>query len=173
LNPITVCSPHNFDLVKSYGATAVFDYKQPSCIGDIRKHTNNSLKYVLDCVCEPDTMQFSFKCLARTGGRYSTLEPYAEFLHTRPRTVVADWVLGPSLLGEEITWPEPFTRQKSEELRGFGVDFFITAQKLLDEGQLKPHPIRLVSGGLYGVQEGLELLRKKQISGQKLVCSLA
>jgi NADPH:quinone reductase-like Zn-dependent oxidoreductase len=87
LNPITVCSPHNFDLAKSYGATAVFDYKQPSCIEDIWKHTRNSLKYVLDCVSEPETMEFCYKCFGRTGGKYSALEPYPELFHTRPRTV--------------------------------------------------------------------------------------
>jgi NADPH:quinone reductase-like Zn-dependent oxidoreductase len=173
LNPITVCSPHNFDLAKSYGATAVFDYKQPSCIEDIRKHTRNSLKYVLDCVSEPETMEFCYKCFGRTGGKYSALEPYPELFHTRPRTVVPDWVLGASVLGEEISWPEPFTRQQNEELRSFGVDWFITVQKLLDEGQLRPHPIKVVNGGLDGVREGLELLQKKKVSGQKLVCSLA
>jgi threonine dehydrogenase-like Zn-dependent dehydrogenase len=122
LNPITVCSQQNFELAKSYGATAVFDYKQPSCIEDIRKYTKNSLKYVIDCVSEPETMEFCYKCLGRTGGKYSALEPYAEVLHTRSRTVVPDWVLGPSVLGEEINWPEPFTRQQNEELRNFGTD---------------------------------------------------
>jgi hypothetical protein len=42
----------------------------------------------------------------------------------------------------------------------------------LDEGKMRPHPVRLVNGGFDGVPEGLELLRKKQVSGQKLVCSL-
>lgn len=168
-----MCSPHNFDLVKSYGATAVYDYKDPSCIENIRKNTRNSLKYVLDCVSEPDTMEFCYKCLSRTGGRYSALEPYAEFLHTRPRTVVPDWVLGPSVLGEAISWPEPFTRKEDEALRRFGVNWFITAQQLLDEHRLVTHPIRVIEGGLEGVVEGLDLLQRKQVSGQKLICSLA
>ncbi|KAH2887366.1 Trans-enoyl reductase fsl5 [Aspergillus fumigatus] len=37
LNPITTCSPTKFDLVKSYGATAAFDYRQKTCADDIRK----------------------------------------------------------------------------------------------------------------------------------------
>ncbi|ORY67813.1 putative zinc-binding dehydrogenase family oxidoreductase [Pseudomassariella vexata] len=172
LNPITVCSPHNVQLVKSYGATAVFDYKQPSCIQDIRKHTRNSLKYVLDCVSEPETMEFCYKCLARTGGKYTALEPFPKFLHTRPRTIVPDWVLGPSVLGQEIGWPEPFTRKQNEDLRNFGIEWYITVQKLLDDGQLRPHPVRVVDGGFGGVPKGVELLRKKQVSGQKLVCIL-
>ncbi|GKZ78549.1 anucleate primary sterigmata protein B [Aspergillus niger] len=34
---ITTCSPHNFDLVKSLGATAAFDYKKPSIRDDLRE----------------------------------------------------------------------------------------------------------------------------------------
>ncbi|KAH2462379.1 Trans-enoyl reductase fsl5 [Aspergillus fumigatus] len=67
LNPITTCSPTKFDLVKSYGATAAFDYRQKTCADDIRKYTRNSLKFVLDCISEPETMQFCYKCLGRLG----------------------------------------------------------------------------------------------------------
>jgi NADPH:quinone reductase-like Zn-dependent oxidoreductase len=173
LNPITVCSPHNFDLVRRFGATDVFDYHSPTCIEDIRRHTRKSLKYVLDCVSEPETMEFCYKCLGRTGGKYTALEPYAEFLHTRPRTVRPEWVLGPSVLGEAVGWPEPFTRESDQELRKFGLDWFKTVQELLNDGRITPHPVKLLEGGFDGVAEGLELLRQKQVSGQKLVCAIA
>lgn len=150
----------------------MFDYKSQTCVEDIRKYTRNSLKFVLDCISEPETMQFCYKCLGRAGGKYTALEPYPEFLHDRPRTVVPDWVLGPAVWGKQIGWPEPFARDADESYRKFGIEWFKTVQHLLDEGKLKTHPIRLGSGGLDGVFEGLELLRKKQISGQKLIYSL-
>ncbi len=168
-----MCSPANVPLVKSYGAGAVFDYHSPTCVADIRALTRNSLKYALDCVSEPETMQFCYQVLGRTGGKYTALEPFSKALHTRPRTVVPDWVLGFGILGQPITWPEPFTRSADEEMRQFGVDYFIMVQKLLDEGKIKPHPVRLLEGGLEGVKGGLELLRNKMVSGQKLVCNLA
>lgn len=171
LNPIATCSPRNFELAKSYGATAVFDYKLESCADDIRKHTRNSLKFVLDCISEPETMQFCYKCLGRTGGKYTALEPFPDFLHTRPKTVKPDWVLGPSLWGKKIGWPEPFAREPNEEYRKFGIEWFQTVQWLLDEGKLKTHPIKVGNTGLEGVLDGLELLKKKQISGQKLIFS--
>ena len=115
-------------------------------------------------------MEFCYKCIGRTGGKYTALEPYAEIFHTRPRTVVPDWVLGYTVLGQAVNWPEPFTREVSEDLREFGTDWFRTVQRLLDEGDIKPHPIKVVSGGFEGVADGLELLRQKQISGQKLIC---
>jgi NADPH:quinone reductase-like Zn-dependent oxidoreductase len=38
---VTTCSPHNFDLVKSYGADAVYDYHSHSALEDIKKDCPN------------------------------------------------------------------------------------------------------------------------------------
>ncbi|KAI1085698.1 putative zinc-binding dehydrogenase family oxidoreductase [Whalleya microplaca] len=172
LNPIATCSPSNFELVKSFGATAVFDYHQESCADDIRKHTRHSLKFVLDCISEPETMQFCYKCLGRAGGKYTALEPFPGFLHNRKKTVEPDWVLGPTLLGKPLSWPEPFGREGDEEYRKFGFEWFAVVQKLLDDGKLETHPLEVVGDSLNGILEGLEILRKKQVSGQKLICRL-
>jgi hypothetical protein len=118
-------------------------------------------------------MQFCYKCLGRAGGRYTALEPYPSSLHTRPKTVTPDWVLGPVVLGKKLGWPEPFNKDGDPAAREFAVGWFATAQRLLNEGKLKPHPIRVMEGGLQDVTEGLELLKKKQVSGQKLIYSLA
>jgi NADPH:quinone reductase-like Zn-dependent oxidoreductase len=168
LRPIATCSPRNFELVKSYGAEAVFDYHSPTCSADIRAYTKKSLKYVLDCISEPETMQFCYACIGRTGGKYTSLEPYAESLHTRP-TVRPDWVLGPTLSGKPIGWGPPFEREGDAEVRKFAEKWFKTAQQLLDEGKLKLHPLRLMPGGFQGVLDGMDMLRKKQVSGEKLV----
>jgi NADPH:quinone reductase-like Zn-dependent oxidoreductase len=155
-------------MVKSYGAKAVFDYNEPTCIEKIRIYTKNSLKYVLDCISEPETMQFCYGCLGRTGGKYTSLEPFPQFLHTRP-SVQADWVLGPVLLGKPITWGAPFQREGNPAMREFALKWFTTVQRLLDNGSLKNHPLRLMHGGLSSIPGGMELLRQKVISGEKLV----
>lgn len=164
---LTTCSPRNFDLVKSYGADHVFDYNQgDASISEIKALTKNSLKFVLDCISELDTMEYCYRCLGRTGGRYTRLEPYPEFLHTRP-TVTPDWVLGPTVLGKAIAWPAPFERDGDAETKAFALRWYATAQELMDSGQLRPHPLKVMDNGLNGVLEGLELL--KSMSGQKLV----
>lgn len=170
LSPIATCSPNNFELVKSSGATAVFDYREKTCAEDIRKHTRNSLKFVLDCISEPETMQFCYKCIGRSGGKYTALEPFPEFLHTRPNTVVPDWVLGPTLLGKRLGWPEPFNTEGNEEYRKFGFEWFALAQELLDDGKLKTHPHKLVGERLGEILIGLKLLKDKKVSGHKLIC---
>lgn len=169
LNPITTCSPANFDLVKSYGAAETFDYRSPDCIKDIKAYTKNSLKYVLDCVSEPETMEFCYQCIGRSGGKLTTLEPPPKYLDSRARSVKVDWVLGPALHGKAIGWPAPMERPANPELREFAKKWFTTVQELLDQGRLKTHPIKTMEGGLEGVIEGLDMLVKKQVSGQKLV----
>ncbi|PVH89277.1 zinc-binding dehydrogenase family oxidoreductase [Cadophora sp. DSE1049] len=172
MRPITTCSPKNFDLAKSYGAEAVFDYRSASAIEDIKTYTKNSLKYVLDCVSEPETMRFCYKAIGRAGGKYTALEPFAQSLHTRP-TVQPDWVLGPTLLGKPIGWSPPFERQANPKMREFTLDWFKTVQNLLDEGKLRTHPVRILTGGFEAALEGLDLLREKKVSGQKLVCRIS
>ena len=118
-------------------------------------------------------MAFCYAALGRTGGKYTALEPFAAASHTRPRTVVPDWVLGFGILGQPITWPAPFERGEDAEVRAFGVEYFRTVQRLLDEGRVRPHPVRVMEGGLEGVQGGLDLLKAGKVSGCKLVCSVA
>jgi hypothetical protein len=75
-------------------------------------------------------------------------------------------------MGKPIGWPTPLRRDADPSLREFAKVWFATAQHLLDQGRLRPYPLRRMSGGLDGVLDGLSVLRKKQVSGQKLVYSL-
>ncbi|TPX06877.1 uncharacterized protein E0L32_002373 [Thyridium curvatum] len=166
--PITTCSPRNFDLVKSYGAEEAFDYNAKDCAADIKAYTKNSLKYVLDCISEPETMQFCYQCIGRLGGRYVALEPFHPSLHTRAN-VHPDWVLGPTMIGKPISWRPPFERAADPEVLEYALRWYKIAQRLIDNGELKTHPLQVMDGGLGGVLEGMELLKAKKISGKKLV----
>ncbi|KAL9571859.1 hypothetical protein ACKAV7_004005 [Fusarium commune] len=101
--PIATCSPRNFELVKSYGASAVFDYQDPNCTADIRKHTKNKIKYALDCISTTSSMQFCYQAMVALA------------------VVKPDWIMGPQMLGKEIRWPEPHWRPANAEMGEFGV----------------------------------------------------
>jgi NADPH-dependent curcumin reductase CurA len=47
---IATCSARNFDLLRSAGADEVFDYGDAGVVDDIRKATNNNLRYAFDTV---------------------------------------------------------------------------------------------------------------------------
>jgi NADPH:quinone reductase-like Zn-dependent oxidoreductase len=68
--PITTCSPRNFQLVKDYGAEKVFDYHDPNSAEDIREFTKNAVWYAIDCYCEGLSMEFCFRAIGRTGGKW-------------------------------------------------------------------------------------------------------
>lgn len=117
-------------------------------------------------------MQFCYKCIGRAGGKYTSLEPFPQALHNRP-TVQPDWVLGPTLLGKPIGWPAPFARGENPEIRVFTLWWFGMVQNLLDQGKLRTHPLRVMRGGFEDVLQGLQMLREKKISGEKLICTIS
>ncbi|KAF7540711.1 hypothetical protein G7054_g1184 [Neopestalotiopsis clavispora] len=167
--PITTCSPKNFALVEAYGAEKAFDYNDPTCVEQIKAYTEDALDFALDCYCHASSMEFCYKAIGRAGGRYTTLEPYPAHLAKRKR-VKPDWLLGPALVGREVAWKDPYHIQPDTELRTFGTEWFKLAQRMLNKGEVRPHPIRIGKKiGFEGVLEGIEELRQGALSGEKLV----
>ncbi|CAH0054728.1 unnamed protein product [Clonostachys solani] len=171
--PITTCSPKNFGLVKSYGAKEAFDYHDPGCVDAIKAYTKNELDYALDCHCDASSMEFCYRAIGRAGGHYTTLQPYPEQLHTRKR-VKPDWILGSALFGKKINWKPPYDIAADAVLHAFGIEWFGCAQRLLDAGELKAHPVRVgTSTGFHAVVDGLKILKDGEVSGEKLVYRVA
>ncbi|KAI1503276.1 putative alcohol dehydrogenase [Biscogniauxia marginata] len=172
LRVITTCSPPNFDLVKSYGADICFDYNTPTCGADIRAITNNALDYALDCITEESTMKICYQALGRCGGKYVGLEPYPERVANR-RVIQPDWILSSWMRGLPCSWPEPFATKGMPAARAFATDFFPVVHKMFSAGELREHPTRTEPEGFEGLLDGISLVRKGKISGQKLVYRVA
>ncbi|KAK3168648.1 hypothetical protein OEA41_005096 [Lepraria neglecta] len=168
---IATCSPKNFDLVKSNGAEEVFDYRDQEFAGKIRASTKGNLKYALDCITTVESTSACFNAIGRAGGKYVSLDPFSTYVATR-KVVSADWVLGPTIFGDGSTWPPPPRRPGSDEVRRFSADLFAIAQKLIDEGKLRHHPLHVLDGGLEAVLEGMELVKSGALSAQKIVVRL-
>jgi NADPH:quinone reductase-like Zn-dependent oxidoreductase len=169
---ITTCSPHNFDLVKSYGADEVYDYKTPDCAAKIRADTQNTLEYAVDCVAEDSSMSFCYAALGRMGGKYVALNPFNQQLATR-KVIEPDWILATRIDGAGSSWPAPYACEPEPKLAELSVSLFAKVQQLLNQDKLRSHPVRVEDGGLPGLLNGVEILRKGGISGQKLVYPLA
>ncbi|KAK3299487.1 uncharacterized protein B0H64DRAFT_355625 [Chaetomium fimeti] len=166
---IATCSARNFDLAREYGADEVFDHSSPTCAADIRERTRNGLRFALDCITTPETTRLCYAALGRSGGRYVSLDPFSEAVAASRAIVKPDWVLGPELVGEDIAWPEPHGRKGNPEARVFCEAWTRTLQRLLNEDLLRTHPQLVRETGLAGALGGLDDIRAKKVSGQKLV----
>lgn len=169
---LATCSPRSFDLAKSFGADAVFDYSSDTCADDIRAYTNNSLRLVLDCISSVDTMRLCYAAMGRAGGRYVALDPYSEDIATSKPLIRNNWVVGMEPLGDEVGWPAPYGRPANPVALDFCKAWNPTMQGLLDRGLVRIHPQIVRDTGLDGVLEGLEDIRTKKVVGQKLIYTL-
>lgn len=173
LDPITTCSPHNFELVRSRGAEAVFDYADPDTPAAIKRHTGGQLKHVLDCISDTQSVEACFKAMARVGGRYASLELVPDELLAKRRAVHARLVMAFEILGEEVKLPGGYGKPADPAKRELGVRFFAMFQRLINERKLVPHPTERVEGGLEGIARGLQLLKSGSLSGKKLAAVLS
>jgi NADPH:quinone reductase-like Zn-dependent oxidoreductase len=164
---ITTCSPKNNDFVKSLGAVATYDYKDPECGKKINRDTNDSLKLIWDTISLPSSAQICAEALSSdsSGAKYGTILPVklpgrsdVETTFTFMYTIFND----------------PFTKAGREtpalqDHFDFAKQFFQITEDLLREGKLKTHPEKVGEKGLEGALQGMEDMKNERVSANKLV----
>ncbi|KAI3317856.1 putative zinc-binding dehydrogenase family oxidoreductase [Xylariaceae sp. AK1471] len=166
---VTTCSPNNFELVESLGAEKAFDYKSPTCAQDIRSYTNDKLKYAMDIIAEAKTLKLCYAAIGRAGGRYVGFELIPDELASLRKTVRASWVLGIRMTGAEIALGKGYGHAADAELYDWGCDLSRRVGEWVREGKIKAHPQVVHQDGLDGIVGGIERLRRREVSGVKLV----
>ncbi|RPD66616.1 GroES-like protein [Lentinus tigrinus ALCF2SS1-7] len=164
---ITTASPRNFALVKSFGADAVFDYRDPEVVSKIKAATGDAVTKVFDAISEESTQRISAASVAPSGGKVVLL------LRSKPgvtdRTDVEfDETLIYTALGRAFAWPSKHY-PVSEEDRAHMVQFLKKVPGLVKEGSLKPLPVKLWEGGLSAVPDGLQYMREGKVTAEKIV----
>lgn len=163
---ISTSSPRNFELLKSLGADAVFDYRSPTVASDIRNISDNNLQYVLDCISSDSSAKISADSIGSNGGKYSALLKVENF----PRDDVPNTLtLAYTALGQAIKLGGVVEIPAKKEDFDFAVHFIALARELLAEGKFKVHPPTVRPGGLEGILDGLQELKEDKVSGTKLV----
>ncbi|KAL5050984.1 hypothetical protein BDW71DRAFT_194090 [Aspergillus fruticulosus] len=155
---LTTCSPHNFDLVKSLGADAVFDYRDPSVPAKIREYTNDKLRLVLDTISLEPSAKFCDGALSTSGGEYSALLPVA----IDRANVNSNVTLAYTAVGEELVFAGTAVPAKPED-KEFAARFATLTEGLLRDGKVKVHRPKVGKEGLKGVIEGLKLLKEDKV----------
>ncbi|KAF7192379.1 Hps1-dma1 cluster oxidoreductase toxD [Pseudocercospora fuligena] len=161
---IATCSSRNFEFVRGLGAIEVFDYNEPGCAEKIRKRTDDQLVYVFDCIGGDLGSKICTNAIGSKGGLNCSIIPSTSY----PRgDVRVNRVVAYSIFGEPFQAPGKVVPTMMED-HVFGKMFWRLPERLLAEGKIKTHPSR-VGHGLASVFEGLDGMRRGNVSGQKLV----
>jgi hypothetical protein len=169
---LTTCSPRNFDLCKSRGAEAVFDYTDPECGEKIYQYTNGRLQYIFDTIGSDDGVKICMDALSKDASidkRYGTL-----LFNDIPRKdVKKSFTVLVTFAGEAFgKFGKHFPA--SVESFKFAEKFTTLTERLVAEGKLLANPVRSVDRGLLGMlEEGVPLGESGTISGEKIVARVA
>ncbi|POS75606.1 hypothetical protein DHEL01_v206000 [Diaporthe helianthi] len=166
---VTTASPRSFDLVKKYGADAVFDYKSPTVAADVVKEYPKLTKAV-DCFSEGKSTSICAKVLKPSGGKVVTLLPNGK---SSTPGVSYDLVMSYTGFGHAFQWLPPIG-PKFEAIPEDRVTLarFCEALPQLTT-VLKPIPTIQLKDGFEGILEGLNKLREGQVVGGKQVVRLS
>ncbi|EXJ61035.1 hypothetical protein A1O7_05188 [Cladophialophora yegresii CBS 114405] len=165
LTPITVCSQHNFEFVKSLGAAAAFDYKDPACVSQIKQYIGHGRgpKYVFDTVSTEATANLCGQVIAPRGfWAYVLLGTKFPREDVRKIYPLAYLSVGERLQKGTLEFPA------SPRDFVFVSEWMLLVEELLRKGLVKPHPSQ-IEHGLENILGGLELMRQGKVSGKKLV----
>ncbi|CAI6333727.1 unnamed protein product [Periconia digitata] len=177
LQVVATSSPHNFDLLKSLGADAVFDYHSPSCAADIKKYTQNQLKYSWDCMATGAEMCAA--AMTNTGKCfYSTVNPLpmksmAALRKANRNVDIPRFTMGYDACGDAYMFMGKMVPPKPDEME-FARNFIEISRGLLAAEVVKPiqFSVNQTGEGLEGALKGLDELRAGKVSGKKLVYTL-
>lgn len=163
---LTTCSPKNFDLVRQYGADAVFDYRDPRCAQLIREHTNNTLSIVCDTVSTQESVRICEKAIGDVGGQYHSLLP-AEMGRADVKSTFVNCC---TALGEPFEYgPDCMVIPVMPAEFEFAQRWADLVTTLWSQGKIRTLVVEKRDGGLRKVLDGLEDLKNGAVSGRKLV----
>ncbi|KZT55729.1 GroES-like protein [Calocera cornea HHB12733] len=148
---ISTASPKNHAYVKSLGASDVFDYHDSDVVSKIRAAAGDKLALVYDSISENGSIEASVASV------------------TAPAGIVAVILApNPEQSTDKVKVVQTGARVASEDPQ-VGRTVYGMLEALLEKYALVPNPVRLMPGGLLGINEGLQLMRAGKVSGEKLV----
>lgn len=136
--PIVACSPGDNYLCESYGAAACFDHHSATCGADIRVHTDNQLKYVLDCATDASSMKMCYEAIGSSGGSYMALEGTSTIVKYTRRDIRADsFLVGCSPVDVTERYGSPLSTEQNQ----LSKQLFAVAKDWLHDGGMRHSPL--------------------------------
>lgn len=161
LEIIAVCSETTAALVKSLGASHVVTYTNKTSfhlIGEILSHAKGRLSRAIDAV-GPATASLVLDIIEACG--------HDRTISFAPLGFMARNQVLPSNAKLKDVQMKQFILDPTASVYGERLN------DLLEAHQLQPPKVKVLNGGVWAVEEGLEMLKKGNLAGEKLVVSFA
>lgn len=176
-NLLATASPQNYDLLRSYGATQVFNYRDTDVVQQIQAAAPEGIPFIIDNIGSLHGTIAPLTRIAKNGSRVAILLPV--IIHDATVEAAPEYSFDVVAAASSISAPWA----KGVEARGVRTHFYLEnklfAEKLqneimpaaLEEGWIKPNKVRIVEGDtlLERAQKAMDLLRARAVSGEKLV----
>ncbi|KAL8290524.1 hypothetical protein RQP46_002782 [Phenoliferia psychrophenolica] len=169
---VATASPKNFDLVKSFGADAVYSYSDAETPSKISA-AYPTLSLALDTISQSETTQATAKSLGKSG---TTPRKILHLLAPQPGdNAGVDVKIEPTLVytvignAFEMRGAQYPANPKDKVDMTAWLDY---VPSLVASGKFKSNPVWKQPGGLDKISEGLELIKAGKNSGQKVVYTL-
>lgn len=172
LHVLVTCSPHNFEKVKALGADEAFDYHDAdACASAIRQATKDQLYLAFDTFAEGDSIKICAGALSSVPGTARYLANLGYEPVRDPQDLWGSWVYAYTSFGEEFEDLGTRWEVKPEDVH-FAARFWLEVQQQCEAGKIKTFPI-IRDGGIEAIPDGLNKLRKGEVSGGKLVYKIS
>ncbi|KAI0376233.1 zinc-binding dehydrogenase [Hypomontagnella monticulosa] len=168
---IATGSPRNHQFLKSLGADAVVDYRDPNWPEEVRKLTHDGLELAFDCISEHGTPEAIATALSPTkGGHIVTILPVNE---------IRDKIENKKIKIESTIVYTVFERplkygafdncgDATPQDRALWEKYLSLLPDLLSKGKVKPNRVREL-GGIDDILAGFEEQQQGKVSAEKLV----
>ena len=155
----------------SFGAEAAFDYHDLHCATKLSGAAGSRFSRAFDTISSNQSAQMCADVLKEgSEAAYTSTLPLADRFPSRK--VIPKLLLLWSALGEAVHFMGHFMPAVPEDFT-FLREFTETAEILLQDGDIRPHPVKVMQGGLEGIVAGLQELYDGRVSGEKLVYNIA
>ncbi|KZO93631.1 GroES-like protein [Calocera viscosa TUFC12733] len=156
---LSTSSPRNHAYVKSLGASAVLDYNDPDVVSKIRAAAGPNLSLAYDSISENGSIEASVASITASTGKVAVILPPEPEKYSDQSTDSVKVVHTGAIKASD----NPLIGQ-----RVYGI-----LSALLETHTLIANPVKVIPGGLLGINEGLQLGREYKVSGEKLVYTIA
>jgi len=169
---VTLASPKNHDLCKSFGADAVFDYKDPDVIAKIKDVTGNTIHNAFDTISTVESQTLSIQTFAPGPGKLLTIQGPQQDAQKLREDVKVQQTLLYTVHGQAFQYGSRAYYPASPEDRAHMANFLKKLPDLVSSGAIKPNPVKKWEGGLEAIVDGLQYMRDGKVSGEKIVYTL-